>query len=59
MARVLSQSCDFGARPSHALIVLRPCHHVGRRAFRCQCPDNVPATCRFKAVAERYGSWRL
>jgi len=59
MAKLLSQSRDLGAGSSHALIVLDSCHYAGRRDFRCQGPDNVPATCCFKAVAERYGSWRL
>ena len=59
MAKLLSQSCDLGARPSQELIVLQPCRHVGRRGFRGQGPDNVKAARFFKAVAERYGSWRL
>ena len=59
MAWLLSQSRDLGAGSSYALIMLHSCHYAGRRDFRCQGPDNVPATCRLQAVAERYGSWRL
>lgn len=59
MARFMSQSCNLGARSSHALIVLQPRHHGGQHEFNCQDPHNVQATCRFKAVAERYGRERL
>lgn len=59
MAKLLSQSCDLGARPSQELIVLQPCRHVGRRGFRGQGPDNVKAARFFKAVAERYVSRRF
>ena len=59
MAWLLSQSCDLGARPSQELIVLQPFRHVGRRGFRGQGPDNVKAARFFKAVAERYVSWRF
>jgi hypothetical protein len=58
MARFMSQSCNLGARPSHALIVPQPCHHGGQRDYNCQVPHNVQTARRFKAVSERYGSWR-
>lgn len=59
MAWLLSQSRDISACPPQELIVLQPCRHIGRRGFHGQGPHNVKAARFFKAVAERYVSWRF